>query len=82
MAEHGIGNTVANTAAGVVIANGVSKSGFAQSLMSASFDQVLAGHFYWQFSDVLTLACSAIVIANFIGSRFERARYKRKKQIS
>lgn len=77
MAEHGVGSTVANTAAGFVIVSG-SKSDFAQSLLSASFDQILNGHFYWQFSDVLTLACSAIVIMNFADACYMRARQRRK----
>ena len=73
MAEYGVSNTVTNAAAAVVITDGISRSEFAQSLMSASFDQVISGSFYWQFSDVLTLVCSAIVVVNFVSSRFVKA---------
>lgn len=76
--QHGIGNTVANSAAGLVIVDGVTRSDFARSLMSASFDQMFSGAFYWQFSDVLTLVCSAIVIANYVGPRISRAMKKQK----
>jgi hypothetical protein len=78
MAEHGVSHTITNAAAAVVITDGLSRSEFAQSLMSASFEQVISGHFYWQFSDVLTLVCSAIVVANFIGTRVEKVRQSRK----
>jgi hypothetical protein len=77
MAEHGVSNTVANSAAGFVVADGLTRSDFARSLMSASFDQISSGAFYWQFSDILTLVCSAIVIANYVGPRINRARKKR-----
>ncbi len=69
-------NAVANTSAAIVIANGVSQSGFAKSLLSASFEQVINGHFYWQLSDILTLVCSTIVIINFIQPRLERRKQK------
>ncbi|MHC6527655.1 hypothetical protein [Vibrio proteolyticus] len=65
-------NTVVNTSAAIAITKGVSESHFAQSLLSASFDQIVHGQFYWQLSDVITLVCSAIVIWNFISSRIER----------
>ncbi|MDN3611345.1 hypothetical protein ACODM8_16775 [Vibrio ostreicida] len=73
-------NAVANTSAAIVIANGVSESGFAKSLLSASFDQVINGHFYWQLSDLLTLICSAIVITNFFLTRIEIHQAKREQQ--
>ena len=65
---------VSNTAATVAITSGVSQSSFAQSLLSASFEQVMSGHFHWQLSDLVTLACSAIVIWNFVATRLENKR--------
>ncbi|MEI8631428.1 hypothetical protein P4S72_03420 [Vibrio sp. PP-XX7] len=77
MAEPNATSTlVSNTAATVAITSGVSQSSFAQSLLSASFDQILSGHFYWQLSDVVTLVCSAIVVWNFIAMRLEHKRLK------
>lgn len=78
MAEHAVSTDVTNAAAAVVITGGISNSNFAQSLMTASFDQIVVGHFYWQFSDVLTLVCSAIVVANFLSNRVEKFRQGRK----
>lgn len=69
--------TVTHTAAAVAITKSVSESSFAQSLLSASFDQIIHGQFYWQLSDIITLVCSAIVVWNFISGRIEKRRIKR-----
>ncbi|SHO57758.1 hypothetical protein [Vibrio quintilis] len=75
MAEpHSTTTIISNTAATVAITSGVTQSSFAQSLLSASFDQILSGRFHWQLSDVVTLACSAIVICNFVLTRLEKRR--------
>ncbi|ELB2912187.1 TPA: hypothetical protein K4M41_004457 [Vibrio parahaemolyticus] len=73
-------NTLANTSAAIVIANGVSESGFAKSLLSASFEQVINGQFYWQLSDILTLVCSAIVIINYVQTRIEKRKQNRPEE--
>lgn len=78
MAESTTTTTVVNTSAAIAITSGVSNSEFARSLLSASFDQIIHGHFYWQLSDVITLVCTTIVISNFIAARVESSR--RKKQ--
>ncbi|PSB82777.1 hypothetical protein C5F61_00025 [Photobacterium damselae subsp. damselae] len=70
-------NTLVNTSAAIAIATGVSESNFAQSLLSASFDQIIHGHFYWQLSDVITLVCSAIVVWNFVAGRIEKRKLKK-----
>ncbi|MEZ9525709.1 hypothetical protein [Enterovibrio norvegicus] len=80
MAEPTTTNTLANTSAAIVIANGVSESGFAKSLLSASFEQIINGHFYWQLSDILTLVCTTIVILNFVSARIEKRKQDRHGQ--
>lgn len=80
MAESTTANTVTNTSAVIAITSGVSNSEFAQSLLSASFDQIIQGHFYWQLSDVITLVCTAIVITNFVIARIDKVRLKKQQQ--
>ncbi|HAS6050375.1 TPA: hypothetical protein I7138_20305 [Vibrio vulnificus] len=75
-------NTVVNTSAAIAITKGVSESNFAQSLLSASFDQIIHGQFYWQLSDVITLVCSAIVVWNFVSGRIERRKLKKLEEAS
>lgn len=71
MADNGT-NAIVNTSAAIAITSGVSESNFASSLLSASFDQLLNGHFYWQLSDLVTLLCSAIVVINFVSMRLKK----------
>jgi hypothetical protein len=80
MAENTTANTVTNTSAAIAITSGVSNSEFAQSLLSASFDQIIQGHFYWQLSDVITLVCTAIVITNFVIARIDKAKLKKQQR--
>ena len=76
MAENTTAITVSNTSAAIAITNGVSNSEFAKSLLSASYDQIIQGHFYWQLSDIVTLVCTTIVITNFVLTRIDRAKEK------
>lgn len=69
-------NLLLNASAEIVMR----ENGFAKSLLSASFAQMIHGHFYWQLSDILTLVCSTIVIVNFILARLDKRRIRRRTQ--
>ncbi|MFM2482779.1 hypothetical protein [Celerinatantimonas sp. YJH-8] len=78
MASHinPVSQTVANVSSGIALSQSLPNSGFAKSLLSASFEQLIHGHFHFQTGDIVTLIVTAIVIYNFVVSRWQARKKK------
>ncbi|CAG9297661.1 hypothetical protein [Celerinatantimonas diazotrophica] len=74
MARHTsqLSQTASNVSSGIALSKSVQNSGFAKSLLSASFDQLIHGQFHFQAGDIVTLIVTSIVIYNFIVQRIKR----------
>ncbi|MFM2476374.1 hypothetical protein [Celerinatantimonas sp. MCCC 1A17872] len=78
MASHTspVSQIVSNVSSGIALSQSVQNSGFAKSLLSASFDQLIHGQFHFQAGDIVTLIVTTIVIYNFVVPRLRGRRNK------